>query len=47
MPLLTVGGEIDRIAGTFEGVLELLAEVRLVLDDQNAHMVPLNFRCGR
>ena len=36
-PFLAVGGEVDRIARAFQRVLELLAQIGFVLDDQNAH----------
>jgi hypothetical protein len=37
MAFLAIGREVDGIASALKGVLELLAQAGLVLDDQNAH----------
>ena len=39
--LLAIGGEIHRIARAFQRVAELLPQVRLILDDQQSHVIPL------
>jgi hypothetical protein len=45
--ILAVGGEIDRIAGAFEGRAKLPSQVRLVFDDQDTHsLIPLEFALG-
>ena len=41
MAVLAVGGEIDRIARAFERRAQLAAEIGLVLDDQDPHLLPL------
>jgi hypothetical protein len=38
MTVLAVSGEVDGIAGPFEGRAQLSTEVRFVFDDQNAHI---------
>lgn len=40
MPFLAVGGEVDGIACALQRILQLLAEIGFVLDDQNAHVIP-------
>ena len=41
MAILPIGGEVDRIARTFERRAQLAAEIGFVFDDQDTHsMLP-------
>ena len=39
MPVLAVGGEVDRIARAFERRAQLAAEIGLIFDDQDPHVI--------
>ena len=43
MAVFAVGGQINRIASTFKGGLQLLAQCGFVFDDQDAHAVPFKW----